>query len=398
MSKNVLLLLLLSIVCLPASAQTIHTILFADTQDDRIGLAAKASHDYYSLDLLSTIETSIGTSYNSATPIDKRGYDCNKATLLQTLNDLSCEENDIVVFIYIGHGARGRRDISNFPQMCFAVPRGAYYRDEDDYYPLENVRDLIMRKKPRFCLVIGDCCNSYSPTLSTKPSISPLEAMAPDVIRRKGEDVIKKLFLANKGSVILTASIKGEYGWCMNSGNRKGMLLERSINDVFQDIKDGKASYSNWEGLLSAVKSNTYSFSLTLDLIADGRRYSQTPYYETKLIDAPSFNVRKPIIEATNLQQALSQVADSRSFSDAERIARSQALQAKYFDGNNALVEVVGKDKTTIIQATDIHRYLLRVATESDLANITILEQRKDDNHKVKYMKVHEIYIEPITD
>jgi len=142
----------------------------------------------------------------------------------------------------------------------------------------------------------------------------------------------------------------------------------------------------------------TYSFSLTLDLIADGRRYSQTPYYETKLIDAPSFNVRKPIIEATNLQQALSQVADSRSFSDAERIARSQALQAKYFDGNNALVEVVGKDKTTIIQATDIHRYLLRVATESDLANITILEQRKDDNHKVKYMKVHEIYIEPITD
>ena len=62
------------------------------------------------------------------------------------------------------------------------------------------------------------------------------------------------------------------------------------------------------------------------------------------------------------------------------------------------MVEVVGKDRTTIIQATDIHKYLLRVATERDLANITILEQRKDDNNKVIYLKVHELYVEPITD
>lgn len=381
-----------------ASAQTIHTILFTDTQDDRIGIAAKASHDYYSLDLLSTIETSIGSSYSTSTPIDKRGYDCNPTTLLQTLNNLSCSENDIVIFIYIGHGARGLNDKSNFPQMCFAVPRGSYYRDEDDFYPLENVRDLIMRKNPRFCLVIGDCCNSYSPTLSTKPSISVAEAMSPDIIRRQGEEVIKKLFLSKKGSVILTASIKGEYGWCMNGGNRKGMLLERNINDVFQDIKDGKVSYSSWDELLSTVKNKTYRFSQTVNLIADGRRYTQTPYYEINLTDAPKVEIPKPKIVAKDLQQALTQVADSRSYSDSERISKSQTLKSKYFDGDNALVEVVGKDRKTIIQTTDIRKYLLRVATESDLANITILEQQKDNNNKVIYLKVHELYVEPITD
>ena len=397
MSKYLYLSLFLCI-SLSAHAQTIHTILFTDTQDEQIGVAAKASHDYYSLDLLSTIETSIGTSYNSSTPIDKSGYDCNRTTLLQTLDNLSCDENDIVVFIYLGHGARGFGDKSNFPQMCFAVPRGSYYRDEDDYYPLENVRDIIMRKNPRFCLVIGDCCNSYSPTLSTKPSISDVEAMSPDIIRRHGEEVIKKLFLSKKGSVIITASIKGEYGWCMNNGSRKGMLLERNINDVFQKIKEGKVSYSNWEELLSTIKNNTYRFSQTVNLIADGRRYTQTPYYEIKLTDAPEIDIRKPKIEAKDLQQALTQVADSRSFSDAERISKSKALQSKYFDGDNAMVEVVGKDRATIIQATDIHKYLLRVATESDLANITILEQHKDDKNKVIYLKVHELYVEPITD
>lgn len=383
------------LICLSAPGQTIHTIIFTDTQDESIGVAAKASHDNYTLDLLSTIETSIGTSYNFSSPIDKRGYDCNKSNLLQTLSNLSCGEKDIVVFIYLGHGARGMHDTSNFPQMCFAVPRGAYYRNGEDFYPLENVRDLIMKKNPRFCLVIGDCCNSYSPTLSSKPSITAVEAMSLDVIHRQGENVIKKLFLSQRGSVIITASIKGEYGWCMTGGNRIGMFLEHNLNDVFQDIKDGKVSYSNWEDLLSTVRNNTYRFSQRQNLIADGRKYTQTPYFEIDLTDAPIIEKRKPEIDAKDLQQALAQVADSRSFSDSERIAKSRALQSKYFDGNNAMVEVVGKDRKTVIQSTDIHKFLLRAATESDLANITILEQRKDVNNKVIYMKVHEIYVEP---
>lgn len=394
--KKYLFILISIVYGLSVKAQTIHTILFTDTQDTSIGTAAKASHDNYSLDFMSTIETALGSSYNSATPIDNKGYDCNRTNLLQTINNLTCQPQDIVVFIYLGHGARGLKDPSNFPQMCFAVPRGAYYRDEDEFYPLENVRDLIMQKKPRFCLVVGDCCNSYSPTLSTKPSITAIEAMAPDILRRQGENVIKNLFLSQKGSIILTASIKGQYGWCLTRGDRLGMLLERNLNNVFQDIKDGKATYSNWEDLLSTVKNNTYRFSQTVNLFADGRRYTQTPYYEINLTNAPFIDDRKPPIEAKDLQQALKQVADSRSFSDTERIAKSRALKSKYFDGDNAMVEVVGKDKKTIIQTTDIQKYLRRIATEQDLANITILEQRKDDKNKVIYLKVHEIYVESI--
>lgn len=393
--KTLFLSLCFSVLfCLHSSAQTIHTIIFTDTQDESIGIAAKASHDNYTLDLLSTIETAIGTEYNSSTPIDMRGYDCNKENLLHVINDLSCGENDIVIFIYLGHGARGLKDPSNFPQMCFAVPRGLYYRDEEDFYPLENVRDLIMRKNPRFCLVIGDCCNSYSPTLSTKPSISTVEALSPDVIRRQGENEIKKLFLSKKGSVILTASIKGEYGWCHTKGSKLGMLLEFNINEVFQDIKDGKVTFSGWDEVLSTIKNNTYQYSRSVNLFADGKRYTQTPYYEISLKDVPIIKEKKPIIEAKDLQQALLQVIDGRTFSDSERIAKSRDLQSKYFDGENALVEVVGKDKSTIIQSTDIHKYLLRAATEEDLANITILEQRKDVNNKVIYLKIHEIYLE----
>lgn len=390
-------LFLFMCICLSSSAQTIHSIIFTDTQDESIGIAAKASHDYYST-FMCTIETCLGNSYHPAY-VDRSEYKCNKTNLLQTLNNLSCEENDIVIFIYIGHGARGLKDSSNFPQMCFAVPYGSRYRNREDYYPLENVRDLIMKKNPRFCLVIGDCCNSYDPYLSTKPSITVAMAMSNDDIRRRGEEVIKKLFLTKKGSVIITASIKGEYGWCVTRGERIGMLLERNLNDVFQDIKDGKTSYSTWEELLSTIKNNTYRFSQTLYLTdkKDGRRYTQTPYYEINLTDVPTPEPREHILIPDFIHE-LKQVANSRLFTDTERLAKSRALQSKYFDGDKALVEVVGKDNKTIIQSTDIHKYLLRIATESDLANITILEQHKDDHDKVIYLKVHEIYVEHVNE
>lgn len=381
-------------------AQTLHTIMFTDTNDKSIGIAAKASHDCYS-NLLGTIETSLGRPYNNGYPIDRVGYDCSKDVLLQELEKLSCQENDIVVFIYIGHGGRAINDPSNFPQMCFAVPQGASDRDGEDFFPLEKVRNIIMRKNPRFCLVIGDCCNSYDPYLTIKDTISGPQAMAMDVVRQQGEDAIKKLFLSQKGSVILTASIKGEYGWSITQrgfGNRVGTLLEYNLNNVFQDIKDGKMTYADWNTLLEAVKTRTYNDSKSHTLIYKGNRYTQTPYYEMALTDAsiPPIIIDKK--EPKDLQQALKQVADSRSFSDTERIAKSRALKAKYFDGDNAMVEVVGKDMKTIVESTDIHKYLLRASTESDLANLIILEQRKDDKGKVIYLKIHEIYVEPSQD
>ena len=380
---------LLCVVAL--NAQTFHTIIFTDTQDESIGNAAKASHDYYTMNLISTIETALGLSYVSAPQIDLVGYDCNKENLIQVLNNLSCESEDVVVFIYLGHGSRGVNDWSNFPQMCFAVPQGTMYRNEEDFYPLENVRNMIMKKNPRFCLVIGDCCNSYSPSLSTKEKIEPMDVMAKD--ERGGEKIIKNLFLSKKGSVILTASIKGQYGWCTTQGRDLGMFLEKNLNKVIQDVVDGKVNYNSWGDLLSTVKNRTYNYSVERYCVdrESGKRYTQTPYYEVDLKDAPKVDKPKP--KASTLRQALIEVADWRNLSGAERIAMSRTVKTKYFDTNGALVEVVGKDGKTVILSTSADKYLLRIATEEDLANITILDEKKTDKNKLMYLKVHEIYL-----
>lgn len=381
------------------SAQTLHTIICTDTQDKEIGIAARASHDNYSLDFLNTIETSLKSLYNISEPIDLKGYDCNKRDVLQALNNLTCEAYDIVIFIYIGHGARGINDWSDFPQMCFATPAGSVYRNPEEFYPLENVRDIIMTKGPRLCLVIGDCCNSDCPALSTKSRYDGVTASATDVRRQEREDIIRQLFLTKKGSIILTASVKGQYGWCSNEDPVKGMFLEKNLNDVFYDIIEGKASYTSWNDLLSRVRTNTYNYSKNFNLTTsvNGRivNWTQTPFYSVDITDVPTVDIRKKIIEPTYLQQALEQVADSRTFSDTERIAKSRRVKSDYFDGNNAIVEVVGKDRVTVLQTMKIDRYLLRISTENDLATITVIDTKTDNNGKINYLKVHEIYIEP---
>lgn len=374
---------------LTLNAQIFHTIIFSDTQDESIGNAAKASHDYYTMNLIASIETALGLSYVSAPQIDMAGYDCNRRNLVQVLDNLSCGPEDVVVFIYLGHGSRGVNDWSNFPQMCLAVPQGSQYRNENDYYHLENVRNVIMKKNPRFCLVIGDCCNSYSPTLSTKEKITMMDMTARD--ERGGENAIKNLFLSKRGSVILTASVKGQYGWCTNSGYPLGMFLEKNLNETFQELVDGKAYYSSWEGLLSTVRTRTYNYSKTRECIYHGERYTQTPYYEIDLKDAPKVDNHKP--KATTLKQSLIEVADWRNSTGADRIAKGRIVRSKYFDEQGAKVEVVGKDGKTVILSTTVDKYILRIATEEDLANISILEEKKSDNNKLTYLKVHEIYL-----
>lgn len=273
------------------SAQVLHTIMFTDTQDEEIGVAARVSHDNYSRVFLGTIEKCLGNSYKRK-HIEKIGYNCNKTELLEVLDELSCSEEDIVVFIYTGHGARGVDDWSDFPQMCFAVPRGREYRNSNDFFPLENVRDVIVKKKPRFCFIIGDCCNSYSNNITTKPRIDASTASSTNAaLSKRGEEIVRKLFLTERGSVMLTASKKGEYGWCTTKSeypSQLGMFLERNLTDLFLDIRSGRAEISNWETLLSTISSNTHTYSegARCETTENGLKkiWTQTPIYRIDFI------------------------------------------------------------------------------------------------------------------
>ena len=56
---------------------------------------------------------------------------------------------------------------------------------------------------------------------------------------------LPSLLEAQALNIIITASIKGEYGWCISNGDRKGLLLERNLNDVFQKFSSDLVNYQS---------------------------------------------------------------------------------------------------------------------------------------------------------
>ncbi len=388
-------LALMTVFCVYSAERKprVYSIIFADTQDESIGKAAIVSHDNY-LNFFSRVESAIGSTDGPET-FNFVKYECNNSNLVSTLRSLDCTPHDIVIFVYVGHGTRALKDESDFPQICFALPRGERYRNSNDFYPLEKIKNTIMQKNPRFCLVIGDCCNSYDPYLPPK-GVNPDFTMADEVRPTIGWEAIKKLFMSKYGSVMLTASKKGEYGWCNSTF---GMFLEHHFNQVFDDIASGKKEYNSWDELLEDVKNKTYQFSTTRQCIdkETGKRYYQTPYYKVELSDRR--NIDPDFIDDNDkkyvtIKSALLKIADDQHSSDGERLANMRRVLDKYFDGNNALVDVVGIDNNTIIMSTTIREYLLRLATEKRLINLTILRQDKDKDDNIFYLKIHEIYRE----
>lgn len=383
--KRILFFVTILLSSLYISAQTVHTILYADTNDDKIGSAAKISLKTYQM-TCSQIATAL--TWDTSDPVIRSGYDCNKENLLKDLENLKCTDKDLVIFIYCGHGNRSPQDQSDFPQMCMAKRPGQSYRDQDDYFALENVRNIIMRKQPRLCFVIGDCCNSVDPDLDPKKIVSS-DPQGKDYVP-EGNPNILDLFAKREGSVILTAAVKGEYGW---SHRDRGMLLQREFSSEIQRIFQGQSSHNTWEGFLSTVKNNVAKSDI-IDIY--GKHWRQHPFYRTYLkpnvtIKKDSTITPKPVV--SGIRGELLQIADDRNYTDEERIDKRNEVLKKYFS-DACIIDVAGKDGKTITLSLTAEQYLRRISTEQGLTNLVIFEQTYDKNGKIMYMELHEIYRE----
>ncbi len=387
--KKIIFLAFLLGACLGTSAQRLHTLIYADTNDPKIGAAAKLSRNNYGR-TCAEIATAL-TWYDSPAPIVRDGYNCNKENLLKDIQNLNCTEKDIVIFIYCGHGSRSPIDESDFPQMCMAEQPGQP-NDGSGYYSLENVRNLIMRKRPRFCLTIGDCCNSEDPNLDPQTIIQGNPAEKNIIV--EGDKCVRDLFFKKNGSVILTASRKKEYGW---SNNSFGMYLQREFSHEMSRILNQQVSFNTWDNFLEKIKRNVESYNIVDKY---GKYWKQHPFYRVDLKESPIINpdtIKSDTIvpppESHGIREELLQIADDRKFTETQRIAKRKKVLKEYFS-DACIIDVAGKDGKTITLTMTAEQYLRRISLEEGLTNIVIFEQIYDKNGKIMYLELHEIYRE----
>lgn len=261
--RTLLLFLCLAPSVVMARSIQVKIFVFGDTNDASIGQSVATDIKSYKK-LAADIKAAVKKDNVSTTLDVYSGDNCSYSKLDAYLNNLSCED-DIVIFIYNGHGGRSHKDDSKYPRMCLA----SHY--ESNWMKISDLNDRLRKKNPRLMVVVTDCCNSYY----DRKGGDNESAYGASYNSSDGEG-LRHLFLHFTGEVCITAASPGEYGW----GTNQGGLLSLSFMDAIYKF-DAKGNAASWQDLIQKVSNDTYNTSLK--------------YYNNRRIS----NTQRPVFDVT---------------------------------------------------------------------------------------------------
>ncbi|WP_039357975.1 caspase family protein [Candidatus Protochlamydia amoebophila] len=130
------------------SAATLHTILVADTIHDINSITVPDLARWQK-----ELQMIAQSTHMILKEITFEGKRFRKQLIIDYLKNFSVNHDDAVVFIFSGHGYRTRDKKSPWPFLIFELDKHGM--------DLKWIDETIRSKKPRFSLVLGDCCNNY---------------------------------------------------------------------------------------------------------------------------------------------------------------------------------------------------------------------------------------------
>lgn len=220
-----------------------HLFIVANTEVADIGSACRV--DYNNIrNEMNGIAQSIGIRVKE---YDVTGANYSKADLQQQIASLRPATNDIVVFLYTGHGFRFDDQQDPYPMM--ALTSNDYQPLEGNYVALSDVYNAICKKGARLNIVLSDCCNSK---LGER---RPLEGNT--LFSRGSNNFSRKrlteLFFNAKGSLLSTAASPGEYSWCDAAG---GMFTLSFIQSLRREISAMSTGAVSWQSVVDNTLKN----------------------------------------------------------------------------------------------------------------------------------------------
>ncbi|MBN8641240.1 MAG: caspase family protein [Flavobacteriales bacterium] len=226
---------------------TMHLIILANTDISDIGSGCRVDLQH----LITEFEEIANTLNISFAPYEISSTDFNKTELVNTLDDLIVNSNDIVFFVYRGHGFRWSNQESNYPSLALTRSHTVPLSSNNTIL-LEEVYDSIVSKGGRLNIVLGDCCNS---------SIGISQSTADNYLYMQSNASAKynklyDLFINRQGSLLVSASDVGEVSW--TNSHYGGFFTSSFLQALSEEISYMKETESSWINIIN----NTKSFAL----------------------------------------------------------------------------------------------------------------------------------------
>ena len=350
-------------------AQTIHTIIYANTIDDGIGESVKVDVKRLKNEV-AIIATELG--YNVSWSIATTEDGCTKQNLLADLNSINTNQSDIVLFYYSGHGWRKKSDPDPFPRMCLTE------RYAEDQPQVAEIRRIINKKNAHLKLIITDCCDSFPITTAR---MQPKSYSKGATLTTKGaySSNYKKLFVDTKGEIVVTSSKPEQTSGCNDA---VGGFFTYVFFDIFNNaIKS--ASTSDWTAILNSTKR----------VLMECTNSHQEPYYKintqmsNSVSTAPSSENLAVYPEDNNLASLFTYMIAKDRSSDSRLSMVNKALGYFTLD---AQVITIGSDMKTIVKRETAKDFLNRICLSPNLAQINVVEEQTYGEKK-KILVIHEV-------
>ena len=262
------------------AAATLHLIVAAATNDPDLG--ESVSNDLkHTTDEFREIAKCLDAEYNE---VLITGEDLCRSKLEKAIQDLEAGANDIVAFVYCGHGFRFKDDTDEYPRMLLKHNKKMLL--EGDYMSMTEAYNMLEAKNARLTLVFSDCCNSDI-------GIPRTEVEDDNAFMRRGNnqkrdlDKLRSLFLDQSGSVRATAAMPGQKAYCTADG---GYLITGLLNNIRASTSMNKDNEPSWNQIIT----NTNSYVMKKARLAtDGETDSEAPQVmvrSIKLSNEPEAN------------------------------------------------------------------------------------------------------------
>lgn len=274
--KKVLLILTYMFIVFAADAQTIHWIIFADTQDPNNGGEVRNSISVYTSQFVDRMNDAIIAKGYLPRQKTYSGSDFTEAKCKNVIRNLSCGKDDIVVFYYLGHGGRaqiGKEEIASYNQK-YPWPDLAFNKantnESINGLTLNAIHSSLKQKGARLTVTIGMCCNAHSSQYK-KHGTSTQSKRYKIVSKRFAKKVGQQLFLKAKGDVLIASAQPGQFSYGGSYGGQDVDCFTAALCEITDNYANNdRGENATWNSFLNEVSSRCTTLARV-----EGQKYGE---------------------------------------------------------------------------------------------------------------------------
>ena len=199
---------------------TMHLLLVAATKDESIGESVTTDVNLVKKNF-SDIAKKLGIAYKETIIADNN---FEKSNIQKAVNRLSVGSNDVVIFVYSGHGFRFDDDTDEHPRMYLTYDGDL---NENTEISTTEIYNEITAKKARLTIFLTDCCNSKVGVQRAEVESVAFGTRAAN--NNMDINKLRALFVEESGTIRATAAKPGQYARCDASG---GFMLTSILNNI----------------------------------------------------------------------------------------------------------------------------------------------------------------------